>query len=71
MKKFGDFSQNVLSKEQQKNVVGGRTYRVSCITTPGFTQTAPGSCEGTQANCQAAANNWCASAPGCGSCNLS
>jgi hypothetical protein len=71
MKKLASFGGSVLSKDQQKNVLGGKKYAVNCSTAPGYHQESPGSCSGTASGCQTAANNWCAQTAGCVSCGLS
>ena len=61
---------HILTRDAMKNLKGGKAYAVNCSTTPGYHQESPGSCSGTQSQCQTAANNWCAQTAGCSSCGL-
>ncbi|TXT31723.1 MAG: hypothetical protein FD136_1420 [Chitinophagaceae bacterium] len=60
----------VLSRKDQREIVGGARYGVSCTTANGYHQESIGYCTGTQANCQASANSYCSTTAGCVSCTL-
>jgi hypothetical protein len=61
---------HILTRDAMKNLKGGKAYPVNCTTSPGYTQTSPGSCSGTRANCQKEADNYCANTAGCVACSL-
>jgi hypothetical protein len=63
---------HILTRDAMKNLKGGKVYAVNCNIGNGYHQEAPGSCSGTQSQCQAAANSWCSSHSNyCSSCSLS
>ena len=57
-----------LERNEMKNLKGGLTYAVSCIASPGYSQTGPGSCTGPASWCQQQVADWCSNATHCQSC---